>query len=1127
MDNREYWHIYSGEPRADSVSGAFWRSGVASCIDFDVAHGRRQNILLPRVRALLIHALVDLELSLGLVGGPNCRSFSPGRPTIRPRRDPLGAHASDADRRYLDDENMLFAFYAALCWRAHQLDLEFLAENPADLGDPDSPVFRPARADAASLFITPPYMDLVILTGAIAITGPQCKAFGTPWRKLTTWLVSPRLAVHLRWIGDTLVAPYGCDCGRHTKRAWGRDDFGRSLAKASAAWNGVACFAIVAALLAVARGAPAADRSRDASGGRISDGPGLHPVVAAAVEVARTAPPRHASLRSLPEATDQELDASPFPTMPVVGTEANDEARAREAAPQPDLGGDLGSGSDTSEEGDHLVPAHPVHISRIPKRRSWQRVQRWLALAEPFLAAKLDGLPTAHLEDPGVCVVTQRQTRRWARWIKFDCRDPHACVELQASTRDTVFPGPRQLDRKAFRATAARHRWSLVDPDILSQAGEGGVEARTTMPWFTVLRLHHPGLYATPRVAASAIQEELADGVALCVTQMLPFWPTCCVPRDIAWAERTRMAKPEPTAEQPDPHPRLEAFWKPRLTLDPTSSAAGTGSMNDGISSAERTVSYPKLQNFARGAAIVDSAARKAGLRAGAYAADIQAAFPHLVLQRLDWVLHCFIWICPTRRVLIVCYLVRTAFGGAYAPQRFCRVMALLDAEVDARQTAFNAAHPPPAAMLTCMQARRALQRGGHLPPGACQIFPSVRQRFVDDAAGAADTGIVPCPPALAHIGVGPVATALAGGVPAPEFSRVAVLCRIEIDTWEEHGLTHAPEKTLCGDPIISLGTQVGIASRRIVCPALKAQTIVQQLRDVAAEAASPMHTVDVPRIAQVTGRLTAVSLHEPGLLGILHGGYSVIAAGMRAGRHHRMAQSIRMSEHSRATRELRALASEGLAIMEANLGIPLASPARAPHITAPGNFTDLTDASRAVSDDGVGGFGTLAELPHLIFVFSEPWPADVKAALDLMALPRADRPSLVGRATLSLPSAEAFGCWALPAAVSSVCRLPIRSVTAVGDCDPAAAAINKASSSVPQLRAILLHMRKLTTQWLGVSVPRDFNFDADRLSHPSQLSSILAELREARRDAVVVGIPDYVWDALREAMLLSPEDPL
>ena len=38
------WHIYSGERRVDSVSGAFGRSGVASCVDFDHVHGRTTTV---------------------------------------------------------------------------------------------------------------------------------------------------------------------------------------------------------------------------------------------------------------------------------------------------------------------------------------------------------------------------------------------------------------------------------------------------------------------------------------------------------------------------------------------------------------------------------------------------------------------------------------------------------------------------------------------------------------------------------------------------------------------------------------------------------------------------------------------------------------------------------------------------------------------------------------------------------------------------------------------------------------------------------------------------------------------------------------------------------------------------
>jgi hypothetical protein len=105
--------------------------------------------------------------------------------------------------------------------------------------------------------------------------------------------------------------------------------------------------------------------------------------------------------------------------------------------------------------------------------------------------------------------------------------------------------------------------------------------------------------------------------------------------------------------------------------------------------------------------------------------------------------------------------------------------------------------------------------------------------------------------------------------------------------------------------------------------------------------------------------------------------------------------------------------------------------------------------------------------------------------------------------------------------------RLPIQAVTAIGDCDPAAAAINKSSSSVPQMRIILLAMREMTTAWLAVSVPRDFNFDADRLSHPSMLPAVLAEMRAAGLEAVVVRIPEHSWATLPVAMVASPEDDL
>ena len=61
--------------------------------------------------------------------------------------------------------------------------------------------------------------------------------------------------------------------------------------------------------------------------------------------------------------------------------------------------------------------------------------------------------------------------------------------------------------------------------------------------------------------------------------------------------------------------------------------------------------------------------------------------------------------------------------------------------------------------------------------------------------------------------------------------------------------------------------------------------------------------------------------------------------------------------------------------------------------------------------------------------------------------------------------------------------------------------------------------------QWLGVSIPREWNLDADRLSHPHMLGAVLADAEAAGlRPTVVdhgVGLPSRCWQALREAMTL------
>eukprot|EP00965_Chrysotila_dentata_P039284 1305550-Pleurochrysis_carterae.AAC.1 len=67
-------------------------------------------------------------------------------------------------------------------------------------------------------------------------------------------------------------------------------------------------------------------------------------------------------------------------------------------------------------------------------------------------------------------------------------------------------------------------------------------------------------------------------------------------------------------------------------------------------------------------------------------------------------------------------------------------------------------------------------------------------------------------------------------------------------------------------------------------------------------------------------------------------------------------------------------------------------------------------------------------------------------------------------------------------------------------------------------MRRILRGARGLCTQWLGVSVPREANGDADRLSHPDMLPAVVAEAERAGLGVRVVGIPEECWVVLREA---------
>eukprot|EP00965_Chrysotila_dentata_P115266 3810101-Pleurochrysis_carterae.AAC.1 len=74
-------------------------------------------------------------------------------------------------------------------------------------------------------------------------------------------------------------------------------------------------------------------------------------------------------------------------------------------------------------------------------------------------------------------------------------------------------------------------------------------------------------------------------------------------------------------------------------------------------------------------------------------------------------------------------------------------------------------------------------------------------------------------------------------------------------------------------------------------------------------------------------------------------------------------------------------------------------------------------------------------------------------------------------------------------------------------------------------MRTLLRGARGLSQRWLAVSVPRDANGDADRLSHPDELEAVRGEAEAAGLTAHVARIPEECWAALRASAWEGAEE--
>ena len=1163
-------HFFAGgQLRPDGISGwAHVMGGAVADVDIGVggsAHDLRRPAVLDRWRRRIRRR----EFGVTYYGGP-CATYSPLHdPQLRTVLEPRGMFYMPIEwHAHVSHANDLWDTSALLAREQYDAGGEFIIEHPQRRYLRGKRAYW--GAVAARGVSTPGDMPSILAlerdTGAVRIDLSQC-AWGSPFQKFTTLLCSPRIAAKLAHMSLRRCAL--CDAYEaHKERAVGVFPDGSPRAAASATYPSEMCCEMARAgqqcpLVprrappsptpapgtaavpgategegddvpplhhdsdgdessddglsdALSDGAPSDEgeltplprlppRRTDALEG-VAAGPGLPADVRARVEAARAAPPRHASLRNLSDASPAELRRAAMPHLPTVVSE-------RQPAPTAAPWGAERVGPQAGR------PPGRIAIQQLFLPGVFDRVEAWRALAESAMRDIAAGKPA---KPPATLIIPQAELQPWARGLIWDTRRPDDCRLVEPSTGETPAVCGRTLDREQLRAAAARLGWP--DHDLLGQCGHGGLESRSECSGDTVLAFHHTGIVDHYAAADKAIRVDIAAGSVLSGFGTLPFVPCRSLPRNVILQQRSRVL-PE-TGE-------VEDFEKPRVT---TNSSHGEGevggdgvsplSVNEGVPQSQRYVLLPTVRQLGKGAAIVDEAGAADGLRAELYCYDLSSAYRFAQLQVRDWWQHVFLWLTPQGRAV---WLVDAhgAFGGAYMPQRFEGITSLGIAVARADQDAFDAAHPYPPGVRAWQRRRTELQRAGALPQGGEQLRPAYLQVYLDDGAGAALNDTVAVPAELAHIPLGELATRTLGGVPSAHDSRAAVHLRIAVAAFERLGFVVEVTKTECGSAIVNLGFRVRVDAHRIDCPLPKRRILLRDAGALGLQVDAGAE-LDQPGVERLVGRLAALSHVLPEIASHLSGGYAIAAARRwRKGSRRARLGVVRLRRGGRCEAAVRDMCDVATQLLDANEGIALAAAERFVEVGSAGTLTTVTDAS---GEDGIGGYAFHPATPGVVWLLADEWPPDVRAALAHAAAPRAERARSHDIPACSMPLAELFGPWAMAAAVAEGVGddglrpwrpCPASAVISVVDCAPAAAVLTSATSAGAQLRSLVTAIRRDSRQWLAAAVPRELNCDADTLSHPAQWGEVRESAEAAGLSVRRVHAPTRCWTSLREAMAL------
>ena len=1130
-------HVFAGHGplKAGGTAEIARMKGIA-CDEWDVLQDAERQDLLERPNSERLSESCAEGSYAHLHAGIPCSTFTPilcmRDRLLRLRHQPWGRDGLSEERqRKVDEADRLIEAALAAAYVVADGGGEVTIENVADRGDHSLPCWWEQRKAMCPLSLHPRMVAAIAYLRLEQIHLPLCTLNPGGPQKWITLFATSRAAALLRCLGSLRCRHLAEEHGE----AIGRDADGTSRAALTAAYPPQLSWWLTEVPLL-----GASIRAQ----GEIGWGAELHPTIREAVERARNEPPSFASFRKLEPMPAAHRWAAPIPTPHDTPAECSTDkpsaswtveeggADDERAASWPD-----GARRPPRPNAVPMPGAPPRPIAyeqiwrRVPedghRRTGYDMIVEWAAKAHEASRRLCQG---DDYDDPGTLVVPNSLKEEWARPWLLDTRDAGDVLPVRRSSRHTQFDGVRQADRGEFRAAGERNGWCEVDPDIMAQQGEGGIESRSFAGRYSVFEFHHAGFRHHFELANEVNAKEYGESWLLGPFAMPPFEPMRSLPHNVVMQLKQKI----------DDESNLYTKLGARVTTD--GSAFDADSINASVQRQDRTTVMPTAQSHASGAGITDAIVRRQSpFRAEQYVNDLSSAYRFLLMARTCWHEQCsylvIVLVDPAgrRRVLMGWFVdPRLYFGGSYGPNRFERVARLKRAEVRRRQRAFDEAQPLPPGVLRVLAERSELQAAGLLPAGADQVTLGYLQVFIDDESGATANDPVSMPAdvnvsdsaAPRFIDVAAILrdTASLGARPSRQSTRVVAHCCIAIDAALALGLQVAQGKSVCGDGIVVLGLRTDVCADRLDCPPAKAAVMTAEL-GVMREQATNGSPVDRAMVERNVGRLCNISQVDPSVLFLIHVGYALINAATRptAQSPRRRQRWLHLKRGGSTAIKLVAMVDNSVASLAEARGVPLVTAPAFPSRTAAGTLVTITDAS---GEDGAGGFAFMAGKPKEVWVVHAPWPADVRAALARSAMPHALRQQSAPAPVMSMPAGELFVPWAVTEAVRDAGQTVLRTV-AVMDCKPAVFALSAGKSKAPLLRSILGAARASIEQWLGVHVTRDYNTDADLLSHPATVHEVVARAVDAGLEVHEVGctsdaaddtggFPQRCWQTLR-----------